>query len=311
VTRNLGQRLVIAICLLAITIVPLMSTTPTVASDQPNEFHWAREKSQFTVQAVNDVDGVWKKLLDQAVDNWNKSDVVTIKEVSGSHNASQDCDKTDGKITVCNWKYGTQGGWLGLTRLFFNKAGDHIAAATVQMNDSFFDQNGGKYNDDDARRHTMCHEMGHAIGLDHEHSSKSCMNDGGGSGNVDIDYAVLHYLVPINKDYKHLEQIYKHKDSSTTLAGKQKDGKKHKKDKDKDKKGHKHKKGKHKNKQDEEKDRKKRKRDRNRTESEGFFEPTALPAVPSGLSSDQTEIVQNLDDGSLVVTFITWAVEEP
>lgn len=309
--HRLAQRLVIAFCLLAMTTVPLISSAPIVASNQTSEFHWARKKSQFTIQAVNDTDGLWKNLLDQAVDNWNKNDSVTIKEVSGNHNASQDCDKTDGKITVCNWKYGTQEGWLGLTRLFFNKGGDHIAAATVQMNDSFFEGN-GKYNDDRARRHTICHEMGHAIGLDHV-NTKSCMNDGGS----DPDSAVFSKLEPINKDYRQLEQVYKHKDSFTTVAGKQKDkkdkdkkdkkGKKDKKDR-KDKRG---KKGKNKRRQDDERDRKRdRDRDRDRAESAGFFEPTSLPAVPSGLDTETTEIVQNLDDGSQVVTFITWADEK-
>jgi hypothetical protein len=292
VTRNLAHRFVIAACLLAVMIAPLTSTAPSAASDQPDQFHWAREKSQFTIQAVNNVDGDWKKLLGNAINDWEKSDVVTIKEVDGNHTRSQDCNSDKGKIVVCNWNYGTQDGWLGLTRLFFDKDGIHINAATVEMNDSFFNQKNGDYNNDNARKHTICHEMGHAIGLDHA-DTKSCLNHS--------QYAVFHYTAPINKDYRQLQDIYQHHDSFTTIAGKQKDEKNHNKNK-KDKNGKK----KHKNKKKDEKDtNKKHKRDR--AESEGFFAPTSLPSVPSGLTSDQTEIVQRLDDGTKMVTFITWA----
>jgi hypothetical protein len=297
---------VLAACALAVMIVPLATTTPTSASQTPNSFHWARKPSQFTVQAVNNVDGEWKGILRNVISDWNKSDTVTIKEVSGSHQRSQDCDPTNGKIEVCNWKYGTQDGWLGLTRLFFDKSGDHVEAATVQMNDSYFEQNNGQYNDDDARRHTMCHEMGHAIGLDHVDTT-SCLNHS--------QHAVFNYTKPVNRDYRDLERIYRHKDSSTTLAGKQKDGK-DKKDKDKDKKDRKGKKNKNKRQDDKKngknrKDRKDRNdRKRDRAESESFFDPTSLPSVPSGLDEGDTVTVQNLDDGSKVVTFITWADEE-
>jgi len=303
VTRSLAQRFVIAICILAIMFVPLASVAPTVASDTPNSFHWARKPSQFTVQAVSNVDGVWNKLLDDAIDDWNKSDTVTIKEKSGSHGRSQDCSPSKGKIEVCNWNYGTQDGWLGLTRLFFDNAGNHVEAATVQMNDSFFNQKNGDYNNNNARLHTICHEMGHAIGLDHA-DSNSCLNH-----DPDPD-ALASHIHPTNKDYNQLEKIYKHKDSSTTLAGKQKDGKKDKKGKkgkrDKDKKRNKNK-DKKQDDQDKRENRKERRRDR--AESEGFFDPTSLPAVPSGLQGDETVTVQSMDDGTKVVTFITWADE--
>jgi predicted Zn-dependent protease len=300
---------VIAACALALLLAPLLSTTsPTIASDTPSSFHWGRKQSHFTVQAGNNVDGDWRSLLRTAISDWNKSDTVTIKEVDGDTNP-QSCNPTKGKIEVCNWNYGTQDGWLGLTRLFFDNAGKHVESATVQMNDSFFNQKNGQYNNNNARRHTICHEMGHAIGLDHV-GTKSCLNHS--------QSAVFNNVKPINKDYRQLERIYKHKDSTTTVAGKQKKEKDKKDRKDKkgkkDKKDKKGKKNKDK-KQDDKKSRKerkreRRKRDRKESRSESFFDPTSLPSVPSGLEIDETEIVQTLDDGSKVVTFITWADEE-
>ena len=180
---------------------------------------------------------------------------MTFRVVSGGTNP-QDCRPTTGRVEVCNWRYGTQEGWLGLTRLYFDDSGVHIESATVQMNDSFFDQNNGQYNTGMARQHTMCHEMGHTPSLEHV-DTNSCMNDS--------QQAVFQNLVPINKDFSDLDRIYVHKDSYTTIAGSQKDKKKKK-----------HRQGRS-----------------ERATDEGFFAPTSLPAVPSGLAGTQSEVVQH------------------
>ncbi len=270
-TRRFATEVIFCAIAVALLIAPL---APVQASDSPQNYHWARKPFEFTVMAGNNVDGQWNDLLREAISNWNKSGTVTIRQVAGSTNA-QNCNPTNGRIEVCSWRYGTQEGWLGLTRLYFDDAGDHIESVTVQFNDSFFDQNNGQYNTVAARQHTACHEMGHSIGLDHVNTN-SCMND---SQN-----AVFNNLKPINKDYQQLSSIYDHKDSTTTVDGSQK------KDKDKDKKKKKHK-----------------KRQGNATKEGGFFEPTSLPSVPSGLAGSETVTVQTLDNGQKVVSYITWA----
>ena len=257
-------------------VVLALVATPVVAGPTPaGGYHWARKDSQFTLQVGDDLDGSWDGYLRKTVSDWNQSGTVTFRVVSGGTGA-QDCRPQTGRVEVCNWNYGTQEGWLGLTRLYFDDSGDHIDAATVQMNDSFFEQNNGQYNNDASRQHTMCHELGHTPGLEHVNTS-SCMNDS--------QDAVQHQLVPINKDFNELDRIYQHKDSYTTVGGKQK------KDKDEGKKKHK----KHKRHQDD------------RATKDDFFLPTSLPAVPSGLVGTQSEVVQTLEDGRKVVSFITWA----
>jgi predicted Zn-dependent protease len=266
VTRKLARDITFCAIAVALLMSPLVQAQ---ASDAPQNYHWARKELQFTVMAGDNVDGQWNDLLREAVSNWDKSDTVTIKQVAGGTNA-QECRPTDGRIEVCSWRYGTQEGWL-----YFDQAGDHIDSVTVQFNDSFFDQSNGQYNTVTARQHTVCHEMGHSIGLDHV-DTNSCMND---SQN-----AVFNNLTPNNKDYQQLASIYNHKDSTTTVDGPQK------KDKKKDKK-----KKKHKKRQDE------------TSKEGGFFSPTSLPSVPSGLAGSETVTVQTLDNGQKVVSYITWA----
>jgi hypothetical protein len=271
---------VIAAFAVALLLAPLATVAPTAATPSGG-FHWARKSSQFTLQVGSNLSGPWPGMLSQVVSDWNRGDTVTFRVVAGKTGA-QECRPVKGRVEVCNWLYGRQQGWLGLTRLYFNSRGDHIASATVQMNDSFFDTN-SEYNNDAARRHTMCHELGHTPGLEHV-STSSCMNDS--------QFAVFNNLRPISKDFNQLSRNYRHTDSTTTVAGKQKKAKKKKKSSKKSRK----------------------QSNRNRTtsaaESEDFFSPTSLPSVPSGLTGSETMTVESTEDGDKVVTFITWAEEE-
>ena len=275
-TRRLAQHFVMAAIAVALLLAPLATVAPTTAAPTGG-FHWARKSSQFTLQVGSNLSGPWPSILKRVVADWNKGETVTFRIVGGRTNP-QECRPVRGRVEVCNWLYGRQQGWLGMTRLYFNARGDHIESATVQMNDSFFDTN-SEYNNDAARRHTMCHELGHTSGLDHVGTS-SCMNDS--------QFAVFNNLRPISKDFNQLARIYKHTDSTTTVAGKQKAKKK--------------KSGKRSNRDGT------RDRARSSAGSEGLS-PASMPSA-RGLDGSETMTVESTDDGRKVVTIITWAEEE-
>jgi predicted Zn-dependent protease len=282
VTRKLSEHVVMAVFAVALMLAPLATVAPTAASETGG-FHWARNSSQFTLPVGSNLNGSWPGILNQAVADWNRSDTVTFRIVAGGTDP-QVCRPVSGRVEVCSSQYGTRTGWLGLTRLYFNKQGDHIDAATVQMNDSFFDT-GGQYDNDAARQHTMCHELGHTTGLDHVNTS-SCMNDS--------QSAVFNNLHPINDDFNKLARIYSHDDSTTTIAGSEKKDKKHKKKKKK------------------KKSRKKNPKQNSKSASSQSVEtvsPPALPLTSSGVDASETMTIESTEDGRKVVTFITWAEE--
>jgi hypothetical protein len=282
VTRRLSEHVVMAAFAVALMVAPLATVVATAASDTGG-FHWARKSSQFTVPVGSNLNGPWPSILNQAVTDWNGSTTVTFRIVAGGTDP-QECRPVTGRVEVCNSQYGTRMGWLGLTRLYFNKQGDHIDAATVQMNDSFFDT-GGQYDNDAARQHTMCHELGHTTGLDHVKTS-SCMNDS--------QVAVFNNLHPINDDFNKLARIYSHDDSTSTVAGSEKKDKKHKKKKKK------------------KKSRKKNAKQNSKSassQSVGNVSPPALPSISSGVDASETMTIESTEDGRKVVTFITWAEE--
>jgi hypothetical protein len=206
VIRRFGELAGFALLVTVLVVVPIAST---MADTSAASYHWARKQSQFTLKIGDNVSGDWNIYLRRAISDWNKNDTVTLDKVGGG-TRPQDCNPTKGRVEVCNWPYGTQKGWLGLTRLYFNNQGDHIEAVTVQLNDSFLYAPNSRYNNNAARRHTICHELGHSIGLEGHDDNRSCMNDS--------QYAVFNYVSPIRRDFRQLEQIYSHRDGDTTVS---------------------------------------------------------------------------------------------
>ncbi len=203
--RRFGHPFVLTVLALVLLALPVATT---IADTSAASYHWARKRSTFTLKVGDNVNGNWDKLLRRTIADWNKNDTVTLDKVGG-RTRPQECRPNSGRVEVCNWSYGTQTGWLGLTQLFFDRSG-HIEAVTVQMNDSFLNAPNSRYNSDAARRHTICHELGHAMGLEGHEDNRSCMNNS--------QHAVFNYVKPIRRDFRELKRIYNHRDGDTTVT---------------------------------------------------------------------------------------------
>lgn len=169
------------------------------------KYHWGRRDMPFELEIGDNVKRTWNRYLDRSIDDWADSRAVEPVEANGS-SAPAKCDNTKGRVEVCSSFYG-QTGWLGLTRITFDRKNDHITSATVKINDSYFTS--GKYNDPDAKRHTMCHELGHAFGLDHTDNA-SCMNDS--------ESAIFNNVDPLKGDFKKLRKKYDHRDDKREVT---------------------------------------------------------------------------------------------
>nr|MBA3449700.1 hypothetical protein [Chloroflexia bacterium] len=210
-SRTIPPRVVITLLAMSLVLVGPgvdLGLAPSATAQSASPYHWARKKPHFRLRVGDNVSGDWNRYLREALSEWNQNETVTLVEVDGATDP-QFCEPVSGTVQVCDWWYGTQTGWLGLTRLYFNRRGDHIDAATVQLNNSFLYAANSPYNTDAARRHTICHELGHTLGLDHPDTT-SCMNDS--------QHAVFNYVTPLNDDFRQLRRIYEHQDATRTVA---------------------------------------------------------------------------------------------
>jgi hypothetical protein len=188
--------------------VAVLTASVATASHTWNNYHWARTSSSFTLQVIDSNTSNWDDELGLAVQQWSQSTKLDM-QITGFDDSSRtrkQCRAVLGKVRSCNASYGNNG-WLGLASINLDAQG-HISQGTSKMNDSY----SSSFASQDERRHVMCQELGHTLGLGHT-------SENGSSQNTCMDYSQsATSTAPNQHDYDQLVAQYSHTDSYNSYA---------------------------------------------------------------------------------------------
>ena len=212
--RKRYWRLISVVVLIVLSLAALPMSAD--ASHSWADYHWGRTSNPVTLQLGDNVSGLWDELLVTTSDDWSKSKVLDTVVVPGGTQPIA-CAPTIGRVEVCSANYKNTG-WLGVARVWVTRS-THITQAVVMNNDYYYSP-GSTYpfNNKVDMLHTICQEVGHVFGLDHQDETgadlDTCMDYSSNTSEKD-----RHSTTPNAHDYEQLEIIYAHLDSSTTTLG--------------------------------------------------------------------------------------------
>lgn len=190
-----------------------------------NGWRWSRT-GNLELKVGNNLSAAWQPFLSAAISQWNADPVIDFVSMPGNGSSGTACNATYGTIQVCNASYGFNG-WLGYAYVWTSAS--RIVQATIKLNDSYFAA--ARYNKDSWRAMTMCHELGHTLGLNHADNTRTNANIGSclDLTNDPSGYALangpLANMQPGANDFQWLQTIYATTDTSqlpstrVTVAG--------------------------------------------------------------------------------------------
>jgi len=207
---------------LATATVLVLTAAPAQAGHSWGKWHWERSANPVTLPVLNSITDArtpaggqnWPVLFGRSVSDWTASSVLDLAvqpQSPADLAAQQACPFSPGAIRVCN-VYNPDVTWLGLATVLpdVSSGGGHVAAATAQVNDTWFST--PLYSELNAQQ-VLCQEIGHTFGLDHPDTS-------GKDLNTCMDYAeALDNPSPNAHDYQQLSTIYAHLDGASSGGG--------------------------------------------------------------------------------------------
>lgn len=120
-----------------------------------------KQKNGLSLRLENNLDETWQAEFDEAVKNWGDSDprIVSFETYSGREGSC--APRQGGNVMVVCSENSGDNGMLGINTIMFDDRGN-IITSVASMNEYYLTN-----ADWPARLYTMCHEIGHGLGLAH------------------------------------------------------------------------------------------------------------------------------------------------
>lgn len=170
--------------------------SPARSSSSRWSDHWARTANPLLVDfhIYLHSEGSWFPWTGTVMNDWSAN--ASLDAFGHPRTVGETCTGVqNGHVNVCDGNFGA--GWSGVANVYIDGYG-HIFKASIQLNDDMPLTSNEK-------RNVYCHEVGHALGLEHWNYSNSCMDD--------TDFADLS---PRQHDHDALNSLYAHADGYNT-----------------------------------------------------------------------------------------------
>lgn len=178
--------------------------------------HWHKGSAADPLPVVSCVDGQWEKAVNKYVSVWNQSPFVhmMLQPYSGQGSGGIDCfDEFPGMIVITNFDFRAE--WNEEDNEFAGYAfgehdpDGHMLSVVIVLNDGkdwLAPQISTPAEMDAWKDVTVCHEIGHALGLGHNDENKDTVT------GTCMDYARTPFsnLNPDAHDFEHIAQAYDH-----------------------------------------------------------------------------------------------------
>jgi len=124
------------------------------------EMIWPNDGNGLRLTVLNALNDTWQDLFNLVVEEWENGtpDALQLNVVRVEEDPS--CRAVVNVIKACNGNYG-ETRWRGITKTLLS-GGNGIYSAAVQLNEFYLGQ-----GNENQRRYTLCHELGHALSLGH------------------------------------------------------------------------------------------------------------------------------------------------
>lgn len=177
-----GLRVTSGVLVLGVTFLIWITVFGSQASDQLDPTTWlpgwpdedpmlgsvgdhnvwkTKGRSGLTLPVLNNLDSNsnWRRLLKASIQQWNdgipKAVDINIREMT----YDPDCRAVRKAMKVCNGNYGPTN-WRGVNQILLQD--DYIITSLAKMNDYYLEGTNRAQ-----KLYTMCHELGHGLGLGH------------------------------------------------------------------------------------------------------------------------------------------------
>jgi len=160
---------------------------------------WKSDGAGLRLQIINnlDADSDWNEHMESSISEWNNGEPDAVTLNIRTMAADPECRAVRQAMKVCNANYGPTD-WRGVNQILLQD--DYIITSLAKMNDYYLEGTNKAQ-----KQYTMCHELGHGLGLGHSDENFHNVDLG---NCMDYTERPQNNMHPDESNFKTLEELY-------------------------------------------------------------------------------------------------------